>query len=694
MAKKLVIVESPAKVQTLKKFLGSDYEVEASYGHVRDLNNKTFGGFGIDIKNGYTPDYKNITDKIGKYSKTEQIKKLKDRAKSASEVLLASDPDREGEAIAWHLSQIIANKNIKRITFNEITKKAVLEAIKNPRDIDMNLFYSQQARRVLDRLVGYTVSPVLNRKISKGLSAGRVQSPALILLADREKEVRAFIPEDYWDVFAHVLTHKKDKYVLKLEKIGGKKERISKEDDAIRICDEIEKAWDSGDVTVVKNKVKRSPSPPFITSTLQRSGNTVLGWTAEFTMSVAQKLYEAGYITYMRTDSVRINDDTLKAIADLIKNDFGDKYYKHRAYTTKEKAQDAHEAVRPTDVSVEKISGVSSDEAALYNLIWKRTIACQMSDAILDETVVKAIIDKYELSAKGLAVDFDGYGRVWGFSEMETLTEIIDGIKNNILKTTEKEKKTTKAPPRYSDARLIEVLEKEGVGRPSTYAAIIKKLVERHYVIREGSGKKATLQVSDLGIQVSDYLKETFTQYVSMGFTSQMETDLDGVEEGKTQWVTVVDKYYPDLKKQADTLLKQKEIVGEQCPDCGKDLVFRIGRSGKFIGCSGYSKCKFTREVDGNKHPELQEDCPDCGSKLLYRRGKFGDFIGCSAYPKCKYIKREGPKCPDCSDGVLMKRFSKKTKKPFMGCSNYPKCSYLINVGQFNKNNRESGEQS
>lgn len=675
MSTKLIIVESPAKIRTIKKILGESYDVDASYGHIRDLDKESFRGFGIDINNGYQPVYKIIEEKSGKKSKKEIVRNLQNKAKGASEVLLASDPDREGEAIAWHLSQVLKHKNIKRITFNAITKSAVTEAIKHPRDIDLDLFYSQQARRILDRLVGFTLSPVLWSQIARGLSVGRVQSPALVLIADREKEVIAFKPEEYWDIFAHVITHKKDNYILKLEKISGKKKRVSNNDEALKTCNQIEKTWNKGDVKVNKNKVKRSPQPPFITSTLQRAGNTILGWTAEKTMMVAQGLYENGHITYMRTDSVRMSDEAIIAIGGYVKNKFGKEYYQHRVFSTKKEAQDAHEAIRPTHIDV--LSVDDNDANALYSLIWARSVASQMADAILNETSVVASIDVFELCAKGFIVEFDGFSKVWKLGDTESLPEVKDGIKNNILKTTEKEQKFTKAPPRYSEARLIEVLEKEGVGRPSTYAAIVEVLLKRNYVVREGRGKSAVLKATDLGIQVSDFLKKNLEKYVSMGFTAGMEMDLDSIENGKAKWNEVLDKYYPALKSEADKIRKTRELVGKKCPKCKMELVYRPGKQGRFVGCSGYPQCDYSEGDNRSQSTKLDEKCPKCGRNLAVRNGKYGEFIGCTGYPKCKYIKKQesGKKCPECGKD-LMHIFSKKTKKKFWGCSGYPECKY------------------
>lgn len=679
MSKTLLIVESPSKIKTIKKFLGSDYEVEASYGHVRDLD-KSNKGFGVDIANGYEPSYEVMTQKSGSKTKKQIIKDLNEKAKKCEQVILATDPDREGEAIAWHLAQVIKHKNIKRITFNEITKQAVLEAIKKPRDINIDLFYSQQARRILDRLVGFTLSPVLWAKIQRGLSVGRVQSPALIVIANREKEVLVFKPEEYWDVYAHVITtHKKENYVMKLEKIENKADRISDEKTALKICEEIEAKWNDSIINIRSDEVIRKPYPPFITSTLQKYANSALGWSASKTMQVAQRLYEAGKITYMRTDSPKFSDEAMNTIQKLIKKDYGDKYYHKNVHASKAGAQEAHEAIRPSDFQVKDVD--DSEDNLLYSMIWKRSVASQMSDAILSETKVRCHVDlrgkddcKYLLMAKGLVIKFDGFSKVMPIDIKDKLPDVCAGVDYNKLKTTEKEQKFTKAPPRYSEARLIETLEKEGVGRPSTYAAIIEVLLKRQYVERSGKGKGSVLQATPLGIQVSDYLQEVLNKYVAMGFTAGMEKDLDEIENGTNNWVDVLDKYYPDLKKDADSIKKVKDYADGECPDCGSKLVVKISKTGKFIGCEGYPKCKYTKSLDGESN-STGEKCPECEKDLVVKNGKFGKFVACSGYPDCKYIKKETKPCPDCG-GNLVQRYSKAKKKKFWGCESYPECKH------------------
>ena len=696
MAKTLIIVESPSKIKTIQKIVGNGYTIMASYGHIRDLDD-SFNGLGVDVNNGYKPSYATMKMKPGTKgkmkSKTQIIDELKKAAKSCDLVLIASDPDREGEAIAWHLKNVLKHNNVKRIEFNEITPKAVKDALSNQRDINMDLFYAQQARRILDRLVGFTLSPVLWKKIAKGLSVGRVQSPALRMIANKEKEIIDFKPEEYYDLTAYVKT-KDSEYTVKLEKIEGKKDRVKTSDEAEEAKRFVDTNWDElGVISITERKAEKKPSSPFTTALLQKAGNTMLGWTAERVMKVAQSLYEEGKITYMRTDSTRLSDDAMRALQTMIKHEYGAKYYKKHVYdnvTSKNNVQGAHEAIRPSDFSVEQVD-FDSDANALYKLIWKRAVASQMSNAIVRETNVDITIGRYEFNTKGSVVEFDGFSKVWPIEIDSMLPDISDDIKDNKLDLLDVQQKFTKAPARFSEAKLVGTLEKEGVGRPSTYAAIIEVLLKREYVVREGSGKGAVLKATPLGIQVSDFLGVSFEKYVTTSFTAQMESDLDDIERGKLCWSIMLDKYYPDLKGDAKDIGSQQDEVGRKCPECGEELIRKVGKFGKFVACSGYPVCRYIDKSVKEGDDEIDKDCPECGGKLVQKRSRFGAFYGCSNYPKCKHIDKEASssvkdsggvalksegKCPECGKDMV-KKFSKKTKKNFIGCSDYPNCKYI-----------------
>ena len=697
MGKTLIIVESPSKIHTIKKIVGKDYEIMASYGHICDLGD-TFNGFGVDVDNGYEPSYVIIEPKKGAKvkgkTKTQIVKDIKVMAKKCDLVLLASDPDREGEAIAWHLNSVIKHKNIKRIVFNEITHKAVKEALNNQREINLDLFYAQQARRILDRLVGFTLSPVLWKKIAKGLSVGRVQSPALRMIALREQEVNKFVPEEYWDVDARVKSLKDNgEYTVRLERLDGKKGRLNKGEDAEMAQSFIKSNWNRvGKISITTKKGERKAGPPFTTASLQKVGNTMLGWTADRVMRVAQSLYEAGKITYMRTDSTRLSDDAMKALQKVIKDNYGVHYYKMCQYdNTKKNVQDAHEAIRPSDFSVTEVDS-NPDDHALYKLIWQRAVASQMANAITQETNVNIDIGRYGLGAKGSVIEFDGFSAVWKIDIDDMLPSISDKIQNNKLESVDIQQKFTKAPARYSEAKLVGELEKEGVGRPSTYASIIEVLLRRNYVTREGSGKGAVLKATDLGVEVSDYLGKTFEKYVSTSFTAQMESDLDKIESGEIQWNKMLDKYYPELRNEVKKVIGEKDLADRKCPKCGNDLVYRVGSYGKFIGCLGYPSCRYVEQGQAQGvGGDSSKKCPKCGKALVLKTGKYGVFYGCSGYPECRHIEKDTSvksgyvkknsvvaqgKCPRCGHN-LVKKFSPKTKKSFVGCSNYPECNFI-----------------
>ncbi len=680
----LVIVESPAKTKTISKYLGKDYVVKSSIGHVRDLpkSNKE----AIDIDAGFVPKYE-ISP--GKEDVIEEIEKL---AKKAKEVILATDPDREGEAIAWHVAQATGVKKPVRVTFNEITKEAVLEAMKKPGTIDLNLKTAQEARRVLDRLFGYDLSGLIWKKVRYGLSAGRVQSPALRILMEREREVRKFIPEKYWVITAEVENKEKKSFVLTCSKEPKEKKEVTK----------ILNAGKKGSwaVTDIKERsVERSPKPPFITSTLQQTASSRLGFPPSKTMSIAQKLYERGLITYMRTDSTTLSATATKQIAAVINFRFGKEYYSPRTFKKKSKgAQEAHEAIRPTKFAKDS-AGTTPEQKRLYRLIWERAVASQMVNAKILRTKVVIEIEKNGKKEKvpfffinGSRIVFNGWYLADAFAKKEDI--ILPKLEKDeilkLLKISEEEKETT-PPNRYSEAGLIKELEKRGIGRPSTYAAIIKTLKDRHYVEKIGSA----LHPTDTGDVVSTFLEKNFANYISDSFTAEMEKELDEIAEGKRKYKkTLKDFYGPftkDLKAKKDiekiTNLGKAEAKFK-CPECGKPMIIKLGKNGKFMSCKNFPKCTGARTIDGKvmEGPKkLKEKCPKCDEHLVRREGRFGKFISCSAYPKCKFIKmdekeeakrRTGVKCPNCKDGEITERNGRFGI--FYSCNNYPDCKFAI----------------
>lgn len=650
MNKKLMIVESPAKAKTINKYLGDGFVVEASYGHVRDLPASRLA---IDVKNNFEPEYV-IIPKSKK--NVAQIKKI---AKSAQEVYLATDLDREGEAIAWHVAYAagLDDKKTKRITFHEISKDAIQEALKHPREINMNLVDAQQARRILDRLVGYNLSPLLWKKVYKGLSAGRVQSVALRLVVEREREIDGFKAQEYWSIIA-VLEKDKINFEARLVEENGKKVEkldIKSEKDAARIAVLLEK----GEYKVEGLNFlveKRNPSAPFTTSTMQQDAHNRLGFSAKQTMRLAQNLYENGYITYMRTDSVSISSAAQGKIRNYIVKAHGEKFLPDvpRAYKTKSKnAQEAHEAIRPVNVyqTAEKIGGLDLQEAKLYDLIWRRAVASQMKEAELDIVEAKIKNNEFGFIARGQMLRFKGYlvlypERIQEF-QMPTLKEG-DSL---MLIEVKKEQHFTEPPARYSEATLIKALEERGIGRPSTYAPTMSTIQDRGYVIKE-SGR---LKPEKVGFVVNDLLVENFADVVDYGFTAKIEGELDDIAEGKIKWQKAISDFYEPFMKnltdKSDKIERQKvdEDLDEDCPECGKRLVIRRSKTGKFIGCSGFPDCKYTKSFvseaqqvkidEGNKSIEGRK-CPQCQADLKIVSGKFGPFIGCSGYPKCKYMER------------------------------------------------------
>ncbi len=698
---KLLVVESPAKAKTISKYLKdipgdrSHYEVVASVGHVRDLpkNNKK----AIDIEGGFIPHYE-ITK--GKESVVSEISRL---SKKADEVLLATDPDREGEAIAWHIAQAVGLKKPKRVVFHEITKDAVIEALKHPRMIDQNLRQAQEARRVLDRLVGYDLSGLIWKKVRYGLSAGRVQSPALRIIMEREREIRAFIPVEYWIITAQTETGKKEPITF----------TCSEQPNNGTSVEEIIKKAKKGDwkVTDVKETaVKRSPRPPFITSTLQQAASSQLGFAPSRTMSTAQRLYEAGHITYMRTDSTNLSAIAVAQATSVIEKKYGKDLVAVRTFKTKSKnAQEAHEAIRPTNLSAE-VLGVTDEQKKLYRLIWRRTIASQMADAQMLRTKITARV------ADETVPDFESNGsRVvspgWLMADPEAQKEdmILPPVKVsdplNLL-SIDSEQKYTTPPDRYSEAGLIKELEKRGIGRPSTYASIIKTIEDRGYVEKVAR----SLVPTDTGEVVSTFLEQNFTDYISDSFTAEMEDKLDEIAGGRLEYEkTLKDFYKPFLKdvKSKDKIEKLTNLGQAdpkfKCPVCGANMIIKLGRSGKFLSCEKFPDCIGARKIDGTElegPKETGELCPDCkDGKLLERDGKFGRFVACSNYPKCKFVKQgennqngTGVTCPTCKTGEMVERRGRFGL--FYSCSNYPKCKEAIKAkptGNFCSYMRENG---
>lgn len=691
--KNLVIVESPAKAKTIKKYLGKGYDVVASMGHVRDLPEKRLS---VDIKNNFEPKYSIVK------GKSTLVKELKEKAKKAEKILLATDPDREGEAISWHLAYILKldlnDKN--RITFNEITKTGVDAGIKDPRSVDIDLVNAQQARRVLDRLVGYKLSPFLSQKIHKGLSGGRVQSVALRIIVDREEEIRKFVPEEYWSIDAQFIP-KGSRKAFSAAFYGDLdgKIKIEKEEQANKILADLENA--SYKISKLKKgKRKKSPAPPFITSTLQQEASRKLGFQAKRTMRAAQELYEGieienmgavGLITYMRTDSLRVSEDAISAARNVILEKWGEKYMpkKARHFKTKSNAQDGHEAIRPTmpELFPEKIKkSLSSDQFKVYKLIWERFMASQMSECIhsvtqADITSVSENKKPYVFKASGYTVDFDGFTVLYteGKDSAEEKAKALPELSENMplkLKSMDSNQHFTEPPPRYTEASLIKALEEDGIGRPSTYASIISTITSREYVSKEGKALKPT----ELGEVITKLMKEHFPKIVNLKFTAQMESDLDSIEEGKNDWKDTLSEFYGDFAK---TLEKAKEEMkdvkitlkedetGEICDKCGKPMVVKYGRFGRFIACSGYPECKNIKKIVN----EIGVKCPKCGGEVIKRKSKRGRFFfGCNNYPNCDFVSWDEPtneKCPQC--GKML--FKKNTKKPKIYCEN-KECGY------------------
>jgi DNA topoisomerase-1 len=688
MTKQLVIVESPAKAKTINRYLGNEYLVKSSLGHIRDLPRKKLG---VDVDHSFQPEYEIIPER------KKLVKELQEAARGAESVLLAADPDREGEAICWHLSEVLRkfNKNIYRILMHEITNKGVGEAFHNLGFLDTDKFNAQQARRILDRLVGYLISPLLWEKIGRGLSAGRVQSIALRLICEREKEIKDFVPEEYWTITARLEAGNPPAFNASLAKIDGEKVKIKDEKTSSAIVSEL---WNTPFMLqdIEFKKKKKDPSPPYITSSLQQDGFRLLRFPVRKTMSVAQKLYEGleigergltGLITYMRTDSVRISDEALSAARGFIQSHFSPEYLpkKPRVYKNKKKAQDAHEAIRPTsfDLPPEIVRPyLKKEEFDLYNLIWNRFLACQMSSARVEETEFRISASIYQFTAKGEVLEFDGYLALYPKPKKEEnlLPEAQEGEELKLL-DLESKQNFTQPPPRYTEGSLVKELEAKGIGRPSTYAPIISTIQDRVYVIKD----KGKFIPTDLGLFVTDYLIQNFPDLMEFKFTARLESELDLISEGKQDWLDYLKSYYSllqkDLKqaKKGESTKKTGIPVGETCPECGRQLVIKEGKFGRFRACSGYPECNFKESMVKKEAKPLDETCPECGSQLVMRRGKYGFFVACSNYPQCTYVKKEkkdtGISCPQGCGGSLVRKKTRKGKI-FYGCSNFPKCKF------------------
>ncbi len=706
MKKKLVIVESPAKARTLSKILGKGYSLKASIGHIRDLPRSQLG---VDIENGFAPKY------VVPRAKNKVVGDLKQAAKTASTIYLATDPDREGEAISWHLVEVTRSKTDKqsyrRVIFHEITKEAVEQAFKHPHSINMQLVNAQQARRVLDRLVGYKISPLLWRKVRRGLSAGRVQSVALRIIVDREREIEKFIPVEYWTIEAELTgkTATAETAAFRAMLVGlidGTKLDVHNRKEA----EEIENQLEPADYSVIKvstKKATRQPAPPFITSTLQQEAWRKLRFTAKQTMAMAQQLYEGlplgdegevGLITYMRTDSTRVAHSAVIETREFIGNKYGSEFIPPhaRSFTRKAKgAQEAHEAIRPTRIQREPLlikKYLNSTQFKLYDLIWKRMAASQMSAALFDNTAVdieaKCSNSKadYLLRASSSEMRFPGFTILYTEGKDEDEAK---GDKSPSLPRLEKgnelellglfpEQRFTQPPPRFTEASLVRILEQNGIGRPSTYAPTLSTIQDREYVAKT----KGIFQPTELGFVVNDLLVEYFSDIVDIEFTARLEDNLDEVANKNRDWVDVVQDFYTPFEKDLQNAHERMEKVkladeqtGESCPQCGKPIVIKTGRYGKFLACSGYPECKYTKHYQ----VKIGVKCPQCGKPIVIKTGRYGKFLACSGYPECKHSApfrvKIGVKCPQCGN-ELVKRLSKK-KRTFYGCSNYPDCKFV-----------------
>ncbi|OCH97854.1 DNA topoisomerase I [Legionella jamestowniensis] len=715
MSKHLVIVESPAKAKTIQKYLGKDYDVLASYGHVRDLAPRKGS---VNPDQHFAMNYKPIEKNL------RHIESIAKALKKSDSLLLATDPDREGEAISWHVYELMKernlldNKDVHRIFFNEITKSAIQEAINNPRSISMDLVNAQQARRALDYLVGFNLSPLLWKKIRRGLSAGRVQSPALRLIVEREEEIERFVAQEYWRIIA-LCEHSSSAFEARLTHFAQEKLQqftINESTRAHQIRDSLLQQAQGALLVdnIEKKQRKRKPASPFITSTLQQEAARKLGFTARKTMMIAQQLYEGidigtgttGLISYMRTDSVNLANEAIDEIRSFIHERYGKDNYPSspRLYKTKSKnAQEAHEAIRPTSVrrTPEMVQqALTTDQLKLYSLIWKRTIACQMSDAIIDTVAVDLVCGQGNIfRATGSTIIFPGFLSVYE----EGRDDVQDDEQNALLPSLKVGDKIslkdivanqhfTEPPPRYSEASLVKALEEYDIGRPSTYATIIHTLQQREYVIVD----KKRFVPTDVGRIVNRFLTGHFTRYVDYKFTAELEDTLDAISRGEREWVPVLEEFWKPFISQienTDTQVQRKDIttetLEEACPKCGKPLAIRLGKRGRFIGCTGYPECDYTQDLNTQESEKPEADvvegrvCPECANPLHIKTGRYGRFIGCSNYPQCKYIEPiekpadTGVECPKCHSATILKRKSRKGKI-FYSCGAYPKCDYAL----------------
>jgi DNA topoisomerase-1 len=732
VAKNLVIVESPAKAKTINKYLGRDFQVKASMGHVRDLPKKKLG---VDVKKGFDVEYEVLP------TRKKVLDELKAAAKEAEAVYLAADPDREGEAICWHLSEALggrSKKKYRRVVFNEITKKAIQAAFENPVQVDPKKVDAQQTRRILDRLVGYKVSPILWEKVRRGLSAGRVQSVALKLICDREREIKAFVPEEYWTVLAHMAAKEPPVFPANLVKKDGKNIEIVNADEAGAVRKDLEAATFTVQKVQAKER-RRYPVPPFITSKLQQEAFKKLRFSVKKTMQVAQRLYEGidlgedgsvGLITYMRTDSTRIAADALEAVRGHVASTYGAEYMPDKPifYKSKKDAQDAHEAIRPTylDRDPESIKRyLGKDELALYRLIWNRFVASQMKPAVYDETIVDIAAGAYLLRAKGSTLKFKGFLAVYEETPDElrlvkptvepALAQADDSAPEEAgsqlpplaegdvltLNKLDTDQHFTQPPPRFSEASLVKELEENGIGRPSTYASIIATIEAREYMEK----REGKLYPTELGFLVTDLLVEHFQDIMNVGYTAEIEKELDEIEEGTDNLLNTLNQFWKkfekDLKKASknmENVKAKEEKTDEVCDKCSSPMVIKWGRYGKFLACSNYPECKNTRQMAGGEGadtPEVHEDvakevCAKCNSPMVLKKGRFGPFLACSRYPECKNTKRlvrgEGgvlqveqlapidEKCPECGNDLMWRR---GRFGAFIACSNYPDCKYI-----------------
>lgn len=702
MAKSLVIVESPAKARTIKRYLGKGFEVEATMGHIKDLPKSKLG---IEIEQGFTPSYKVIPDK------RDVVKKIKSRADKADIVFLASDPDREGEAIAWHVAEEIRKPDtaVRRITFHEITKKAIEEALKNPKGLNRPLYDAQMARRSMDRIVGYTMSPLLWKKVKRGLSGGRVQSVALRLICMRQEEIEAFQSREYWTVEAQLTTTTGDTFTAKVV--------VPKEMPDEQAARQVVEALQSAPAILIKAVTRqvrsKNPSPPFITSTLQQAASSKLRFSAKKTMMIAQQLYEGlpiggneitGLITYMRTDSPVVSEDALAEVRGFIPEAFGTAYLpeKPRRYKAKKSAQEAHEAIRPTSLqnTPEALRPhLNDDQYAVYDLIWKRFIASQMNSASFNQTTVDIAAGDIALRAAGSVMTFDGYLKLYdanGDEEESSLPDSLAAGDRLACTAVSPEQHFTQPPPRYTEASLIKELEEKGIGRPSTYAPTISTIVDRGYVRMEARSFVPT----ELGRDVNALLVKHYPNILDIGFTARMEDSLDLIEEGQSAYEKVMGDFYRTYNTEHEQAAQNMENIraearpsGIVCEVCGRDMLIKLGRNGYFLGCAGYPDCKNTREftrdeagkicpVEENKAQETGETCEKCGAPMVVKRGRFGQFLACSNYPECKNTRRI-TKAPEPTDRVCDKCGAQMVIRqgrfgPFLACSAYPACKNIM----------------